>query len=387
MTAPAWTALPWREMIEDAGFRAAVEATSRVVGWRCAIVDPDGVEVADLPAIGGSVDFDGESAEQWACSLTVAGSEWVAREVTDPLDPRSGLRCLIYWRMKASGAWGEAWVEVPVGAYWLEDPRIRDDGTGPVTTVTGRDALAILRRGGYGSQTVSVGGLTVPAALTAIIQALSITTPVRIDSTSSVTLPDTYELGGRDPLDDLVDIAAQAGLIVRSDREGAIIAGPAPEPWHVRADWQEGPLCPVMDLSREVGTSQMVNSVTVVSTSPEVDPPVVATIEDDDPTSPTYVGGPWGRRGLTHKTDAVATTEGAQGLARSILDGRRRPTEAVEVQVPGRGDLGFRDLVHLRRDASGVGGMFRVSGWRLPIGGAADDPPPMTVRMMTRGIA
>lgn len=383
---PAWVGLPWREQVDDADFLALVESPVRVVGWRAVMIDPDGVEVVDLPLIGGSVDYDGEAAEQWACTVSVAGSEWVPREVTDPLDPRSGLRCRLYWRALASGEWGEAWISVPVGTYYLEDPRISDDGTGPVVTMTGRDPLAILRRGGYGSQTVAVGGATVPAALTTIIQALSLSTPVRIDSSSAVTLPAEYELGGRDPLDDLVDIASLAGLVVRTDREGAILISPEPSPWHVRADWQEGATCPVVDLSRDIGTSGMVNSVTVVSTSPEVDPPVAATVEDTDPASPTRVDGPWGRRGLTVRSDVVASVEAAQGMAASILDGRRRPTEAVQVTVPSRGDLGFRDLVHLRRDASGVGGLFRVAGWRLPIWAADEPPGTMTVRLMTRSI-
>lgn len=380
MTAPAWTALPWREMVESDGWREAVESHERTVGFRAEMVDSSGVAVADLPVTAAGVSFDGDAAEQWAASLTVVGEEWVPRSPTDPLDPRSGLRCRLWWRLLVDGEW----VEVPCGTYYLEDPRISDDGTGPVITVTGRDPLTVLRRAGYGSQVIAVGGMTVPAAISHVVTALSLSTAIRVDSSSSVTLPAVFELTGRDPLDDLTEIAAQAGLIIRTDREGAIIAAPAPEPWAVRADWQEGPDCPVINLDVEIGTSEMVNSVTVVSTSPEVDPPVSATVEDDDPTSPTYVGGPWGRRGLTIRTDAVATVEGAQGLARSTLEGRRRPTEAVEVEVPARPDLGFRDLISLARAASGVGGLYRVAGWTLRVGSAVDAPPTMTVRMMTR---
>ena len=385
-TAPAVVASrdwgDWRTYVWDADFIAAVESPQRIIGYRAEMIDSTGRSACDLPITSGSVDFDGESTEQWACSLTVVGGEWIPQGPSDPLDPRSGLRCRLWWRIKI----GAQWLEVPIGTYWIEDPRISDDGPVAVIQLTGRDQLAIIRRSGYGSATVAVGGLTVPAAIARIMGVVAPATALRMDATSTVTLPDPYEVGARDPLEDIVGIAAQAGLIVYTDREGAVLVTAPPAPETIRANWQEGDDCPVVSLGRDIATSEMVNSVTVVSTSPDVQPSVSATAEDDDPSSPTYIGGVWGRRGITIRSDAVASMDGAAGLARTTLEGRRRPTESVEVQVPGRGDLGYRDLVALARAESGVGGLFRVAKWRLPITAPDQPPPRMTVTMQTRSL-
>lgn len=389
---PAWVRLPWREMIQTPEYAAAADAPDRVVALRAEMVDPDLVPVVDMDLTGCTIDHDGASAEQWACGVSLVGPQWVARQVTDPLDTRSGLRLRLWHRLKVTGAWGETWVEVPEGVYWLEDPRYHYDGASVAITATGRDELAILRRGGYAGATVSVGGLTVPEALRRIIVAVSgPTTPVRIDSTSTIVLPPTYELGGRDPLDDLVEIADLALLQVRTDREGAILIAPAPTSAGVRADWQEGPTCPVTDTWRDYETSRMVNSVTVVGTHPEVEDgdrgaPISATVEDDDPTSPTWVGGYWRRRNYTERSNLVATVDAARNRATAILEGRRRPTETVEVEVPARPDLSYGDQVHLHADDPGVSGIYTVESRTIRWGGAADDPPMMRVRMASRSV-
>lgn len=377
---PTVTADDWRQIIERGWWKEAVNNHQRTVGMYAEMINDTGGHIIDLPLSGGSIDYDGEAAEQWGCSITIIGQEWVPRSPKDPLDPRSSMRCRIWWRLQH----GAGWVSIPVGTYILEDPQVRDDGTTPIITVKGSDPLTLIRRNGYGNNVVKVGGLTVPAALARIFQVVAAGQPIQIDSTSTVTMPTTYELTGGDPLDDLTNIAAQAGLVIRTDRLGRIVCSPEPDTEDIRADWQEGEDCPVIDMDRDISSSNMVNSVTVVSTSPEVTPPISVTVEDTDPSSPTWVGGKWGRRSITIRTDSVATEEGATALATATLNGRRRPMETITVEVPQRGDLGFRDPIKLHRAASYVADTYRISKWSLPLAGADDAPPTMSVTMMSR---
>ena len=106
--------------------------------------------------------------------------------------------------------------------------------------------------------------------------------------------------------------------------------------------------------------------------------------EDDDPSSPTYVGGPWGRRGITVQSDVVSTVEAATAYARRVLSGRRRPTESVSVTVLPRGDLGYRDVVSLKRDQAGVAGLYRVGKWSLSISAGDEAPALMKVEMLPK---
>jgi hypothetical protein len=372
----------WRQLIERDSWKNAVTAHQRTVGYRAAMIDQEGQHVVDVPLTSGSIDFDGEAAEQWACQVTIPGEEWIARGPGDYLDPRSGLRIRLWWRLLINGGW----VEIPVGTFVLEDPRISDNGAMPTTSLRGRDPLTIIRRAGYGSLVVSVGGLTVPAALERIMRAVAPQTPFRIESSSTRTLPATYELTGQDPLDDMVTIARQSDLIIRTDPEGNVVAAPNPDSQIIRADWQEGPDCPVTDLTRAVNTSQMLNSVTVVSTNPEVIPPISVTVEDTDPSSDTWIGGPWGRRATTIRTDSIASEAAARSMAQGILNGRRRPQEEISVEVPPRGDLLYRDKVALKRTMSGVANTYRVAGWNLSFGNALEAPATMGVKMISRTI-
>lgn len=68
-------------------------------------------------------------------------------------------------------------------------------------------------------------------------------------------------------------------------------------------------------------------------------------------------------------------------MARMQYGRLRLPTESVSVRVPVRPDLDYRDPVILRRDRSGVGGTYLVSGWTIRLGSA---PSSMEVAMMPR---
>ena len=59
------------------------------------------------------------------------------------------------------------------------------------------------------------------------------------------------------------------------------------------------------------------------------------------------------------ESDAVSTPAGALSMARMQYGRLRLPTETVQVRVPVRPDLDYRDPVILRRDRSGVGGTYQ----------------------------
>jgi len=380
---PTIAAGTWRDVVAGPRWREAVEARSRTVGWRVELIDAvSGEWRMDLPVESGTVDFSGDDVEQWAASFTLVGEEWVPQKATDPLGPVSGLLARVWWGVGDSSGL----MEIPCGTFVLEDPQVVDtssDGA-PKVAVTGRDPLSLVRATGYGPATVTLGGLTAPAALAAIMRAVAPNQPIRVDTSSSVLLPDVYEAGAAAVGKDLTTISGVAGYVCRTDREGVIVFGPTPAPEKLSADWSEGDECAVEDLERAITTHNMVNAVRVVSSNPEVDPPVTGYASDDDPSSPTFVGGPWNTRGITVQSDVVASEEAATALARSTLSGRRRPTESLRVRVPPRPDLGYRDLVALHRPAAGVGGLFRVGGWSVAITPPGEPPSKMTVKMLPR---
>ena len=75
----------------------------------------------------------------------------------------------------------------------------------------------------------------------------------------------------------------------------------------------------VMTASRSITRRGTANSVTVSSERFDGNSPVRATVRDTDPTSPTYYGGPYGRRTQIIKVQTPLTQTDAQDLAAAQL--------------------------------------------------------------------
>ena len=365
----------------------AIDRKVRTLSARAELVDATGTPVtvtagtdeprSTLPLASASVSFKGEVAEQWAATLTFTDPWMVPTDSTHPLWGARNYYVRLWWRILDDGEWTEHLVcTVAIGNSGGQD-------TGTISgTVQCRDVLSTAR-GGYGGP-LDVGGLTVGEALRAIFERVAPTLPLQV-GTSTVTLPDVYELGEQDPAKDWTEIAALAGWVVRTGRDGTVVAGPRPTPT-VALDWSEGPDCPVTELSWDHGIEHMGNRITVRSSDPDY-VGVYATVQDDDPASPTWVGGPWGVHPLPSiDSDAVTTVEAATNLARMHLGRGLRPVEDVSVTIPQRPDLEYRQVVHLARRQVGIGADYRISSWDLDLPVTGQPPAPMSVRMMQRTV-
>ena len=282
--APTLKVATWRDWRDTPWWVGLVESRDRTVGSRVELIDSTGATVADLPVAAASVELHGTQQEQWAGSVVIRDPDWLPQDPTDLLDQRAGLRARIWWRLLTGPASGP---EVPLATLVLGDPQVRDREGAWEMTLTGRDVLSLPKRGGYRGLILDLGGLTVTAALKLLFAQLAPTVPVRVADTT-LTLPTGYLVGlsDRTPAQDWTDLADVAGWVVRSDRDGVIVAGPRVDRTNPRADWSEGDDATVIELDRDVSTSDTVNRVIVRSTSTAG---VLAVVEDDDPGSATWV--------------------------------------------------------------------------------------------------
>lgn len=368
----------WRELITTPEWKRVVEADDRTVDYRVEVVSRDGAHLGDIPIDGVRISFDGMATEQWSADFAFSDPALVPYRPTMWLDGRSGARLRVWWRIMTKPAFHvfpAEWVEVPVCTMVVEDPSGKDGGALDAT-VSGLDPLAIARRGGYGAKTISVGGMTVTAALRAIFEALVPGWPVSI-AESGVQLPAVYDLWEREPAEDWTEIAGMAGMVVRTDRMGVITAE-RPERGGVVADWREGPDCPVASVDWAQKTSTIPRRVVVVTTSPDVTPPIAGWWEHPDADTMQIVTE------TRIESTTVTTQEGADALARLTGERWARRQLAVSVVIPQRPDLSYRDEVLLSRVQSQIHGTFEVSGWELTLAGRDAAPAPMTVKLMTR---
>ena len=365
----------WQNNIRSAAFREALEDPIRVVTSRAELVDYSGNPLTwttsdgtalDLRLGGASVSLDGSISESWKMNATAIGTEWVPTTPDHPLDPRAQAAIRLWWGLLVDG--GE--IELPVGTFAIGDVVVNDDGV-PEISITGRDMLSIPKGAGYDGQTLDLGGMTVDAALIRLFSFLSPNIPVRCEATS-ITLPSVYEVGSGKPNEDWDKIAATAGWIVRTDRMGAIVIGPPGSRGVVVRSLQEGEDCVITGLKRTI-KNVWYNRVCVQSSSSEIDPPVYYVAQDNDPSSPTWVGLGVIRSMPIVKSDTATSVEACKAQAELLLSQNAKPLEQLTWTQPPDPTYDYLDMVQVARAQSGVGGVVSIEQWSftLPISSAA----------------
>lgn len=354
----------------SAAWQAAVVAPQRVIDHRVEAVSLSGQSLGTVPVDGVRVSYDGDQAVCWRADFALSDPSLVPMSAASWLDGRSSTRLRVWWRLWT----GSVWEEVPLGTFAVEDPKVDDRGLVSIT-VPGRDPLEVLRRAGYASA-INVGGLTVSDGLALLFATIAPGWPVSIEPTTE-RLPAGLALWDGDVAEDWTRMAETAGMQVRTDRWGIITVARRPDPVVVLADWQEGPACPVTDLTAQFKTSEIPRQVVVESSAPDVTQVVGTWANPDaDAFSLTKV--------LRIQSPTATTVAAATSLARLTGERLSDPMQSVEVEVPQRGDLDYQDLVLLRRAQSAVSGTFRVAGWGMTLAGRDRPPAPMRVRMMPR---
>ena len=374
----SWTVISrsnWQNNIRSTAFRKALTSPLRVVTSRAELVDYSGNPLTwttsdgtalDLRLSGASVSFDGSISESWKMDATAIGTEWVPTTPDHPLDPRSQAAIRLWWGLLVDG--GE--IELPVGTFAIGDVVVNDNGV-PEISITGRDMLSIPKGAGYDGQTLDLGRMTVDAALIRLFSFLSPNIPVRCEATP-ITLPRVYEVGSGKPNEDWDKIAATAGWIVRTDRMGAIVIGPPGSRGVVVRSLQEGEDCVISGLKRAI-KNVWYNRVCVQSSSSEIDPPVYYVAQDNDPSSPTWVGLGVIRSMPIVKSDTATSVEACKAQAELLLSQNAKPLEQLTWTQPPDPTYDYLDMVQVARAQSGVGGVASIEQWSftLPISSAA----------------
>ena len=378
----------WPTIIRSEAWERAVSARVRTLAGWVELVDPAGnpVQVQTdegprwrLPASGASVTWRDQMGG-YSGQLTFADPWMIPTASRHPLWGASGLRARVWWAVWSSEM--AAWLCKPVATLAIGDTDADDTGT-ISGRVSGRDVLATMQ--GYGgSGAPDVVGMTVSAALGHIFARSAPTLAVTIAPSSEI-IPEGTTL--RDPATDVVELAEMGYPlgVVRSDCLGAVHVGPRQAPADEPLDWQEGHGCPVSRIKWKHGVEAMGNHVRAVSTHPDAVGLYVVR-EDDDPTSPTWVGGPWGVHPLPQVESSIAATvEALAAAADAVLDRGLHPTEDVEVDVPQRPDMDGR-TVRLTREQLGVAGVLTPASWSLSLPVAGEAPGLMSVGMMQRTV-
>lgn len=281
--------------------------------------------VLDLPHTGGSVQVDAAATIRRTCTVTLADPALIPRTPSDQL-ATYGARL----RVSRGVHYGDGTSElVPLGLFRLDEVG-GDVNDGPVT-LQGKDLSVVIADDKFTAPYKASG--TVVSAVTALVQRSL--PDVQVVSTI-VDIPigqKTYDIEA-DPWAACQEIAAAAGAVVYFSPDGtAIIAVPpdistATPVWDVAAG--EGGA--YIRANRAMSSASVHNGVLArgENTADNV-APVSALVVDNDPTSPTYWSGPFGRRPMFYSSPTLVTTGACTNAATLKLIQAKAPNASGDI--------------------------------------------------------
>lgn len=264
----------------------------------------------------------------------------------------------------------------PVGRFRLGG--MNDELTEPgVVTISAPDRMAHIVDDRFLTPRAATSGATIPAQIADLITETLPTATVVDLSGATDTVPDGI-VWERERIDAVNSLAASIGCTVYADPLGQFVIAPIPSV-NSAADWviAAGSTSVLVGGTRTT-TREGVYNVVVASSSPtDGSAPVFGIAEDSNPTSPTYVSGPFGRVPRFYSSPLLTTDTQAADTAASLLAQAlgKRGTLAVSTLVNPALEVGDRIDVSL---PDGSLQHHIVDGFTLPL--TADGSMPITTR-------
>jgi hypothetical protein len=323
--------------------------------------------VIDLPHTGGSVTVDRSQAIRRTCTVTCPDPALIPRTPTDQLAVY-GSRL----RISRGVEYGDGTQElVPLGLFRL-DSVDGDVSEGPVN-LQGKDLSAVIADDKFITRYRASG--TVVTAITSLIRR------TLLDATIISLITDTA-IGSRwfdieaDPWAGCQEIAAAAGAEVYANADGEFVISTLPDLTTVEPVWAveatEGGV--YISGTRGMTSDGVYNGVLARGeNSSENVPPVSALVVDNDPNSPTYWSGPYGRRPLFYSSSTLTTTAACQNAARLKLAEARAPNASGDISSLPNPALEPGDVLRVMHE-DGSRELHQVASFSVPLDLGGDFP-------------
>lgn len=322
----------------------------------------------DVEHTGGSVSVDRAQAIRRTCTVTVADPKLIPRTPADQLATYGA-----QLRISRGVEYGNANdVElVPLGVFRL-DSVDGDVSEGPVT-LQGKDLSAIVADDKFTAPYTATG--TVVTAVTALIQRSIPSATVLSAITDQAIGRRTFDYEA-DPWAGAQEIAAGAGAEVYPNADGVFLISVLPDlatatpVWDIEAT--EGGV--YIKANRGMSSSGVYNGVLARGeNTSENAPPVKYLATDSDPNSPTYWGGPFGRRPMFYSSSTLTTTAACQNAARLKLAQAKAPNATGDISSLPNPALESGDVLRVQHE-DGSRELHQAAAFTVPLDLGGDFP-------------
>lgn len=246
-----------------------------------------------------------------------------------------------------------------LGRFIVDEVTYKRTPAGETLSATLSDLSKRVSRARWADPYQIEAGTPVAIALNAILmdRAPTIASDISTGNTDGILGAGVIFEGGEssDPWASAGQVAASFGYVLTIDAAGHAVTRPEPalDPKRAVFTFARGATAIRTDESRTSPLERTYNGVIVTGESPDLEEPVRGEAWDENPASPTYCLGPFGRVPTFYSSPLIATTEQAEAAAGTLLAGVLGRVEQLswnQLVHPGLRPL---DVV-LVEDASGV---------------------------------
>lgn len=266
---------------------------------------------------------------------------------------------------------------IPLGVFGLAEAPHDDSPSSFNLKVTGFDRSRRIARNRWDKVLqIAHGTNVISAAQTVIRDRMPGVVFKVLASTGHVTPALTFDESTQNPWMEAHKICSSAGLEVYFDVEGTCVIAEEPDPNSPYArlaarygedDQADTVAASILSVSRATSNEQVYNGVIVTGEATSNAAPVRAVAWDDDPQSPTYYLGSYGKVTTYETSQYITTTEQALAAARGRLKQTKSATEVISMQTIVNAAHEETDVIEITRARSGTAGLFVLDGFNVPL--------------------
>lgn len=355
--------------------------TSHTITRRVELRNPSGEVIRDLYADTASVGMDETSRIRNTCRADVIFKEFTSNEKS-LIDPIQKNELWIYRGVEGIG-------EVKLGQFKIRSYSISDSKNNYRIQLRGADYSRTIRRNRFLTNYHVDPGVRYPEAIKTMLQFMNPEFSYDFTDTDDINVV-TPKLdfggsggtGGSNAWESAEEMAESIACEIFFNREGVCILRPVPETQDLSPveNYHEGRYAKFLNVATDRTDEDTYNVVVVRGESTSNDEPVMATAEDDDEQSDTWVGGPYGRVPHFEQSNYVTTETQAQQLADAMLRRRMAVTENVRISSIVNPALEVGQVVSIKRAKSQIDNEYVIERMTMPL----DYNTPLEITMRTR---
>ncbi|MET9950147.1 DUF5047 domain-containing protein [Streptomyces sp. NPDC006339] len=290
---------------------------------------------------GGTVTVDWGAQCRRTCNVTVPDPVLIPRTPTDKLAVY-GARLRISRGVEYADGTQEL---VPVGVFRLDEVT-GDVDDGPVT-LGGKSLECIVADDKFTAAYRASG--TAVGAITALIQRTLPDAIVTSTAADAAIGPRTWDVEA-DPWAAVLELAAAIGATCYCTPDGEFVIAELPDLTTATPAWsiEAGEGGAYIQASRGMTVDNVHNGVLARGENTENNiAPVSSLVVDNDPTSPTYWSGPFGRRPTFYSSSTLITTSACTAAATLLLRSAQSPNASADISALPNPALEAGDIVRV----------------------------------------